>query len=254
MAGAGGGPAQEVAVALAWPGRTPERWATGAATSDGDGIRAAENTLVAVASAIRSSEAAEETANFLALTSRRPAGGSALAEVVTERGAPEVAAVAVASPSAGAAEENAIAVVPAGGEEAGADAGAPPPESSSSSLRQRRASASAAALRLRLGVASKASVAPALQPSEYAPRPLTSGEGAGCTAREIEALPSVSGQERARPGEGDVCVVCQEGIGGGETLYELHCLHVLHSGCTHGWLTRQNRCPLCGLPVVMCVE
>lgn len=254
VTGAVGGPNEEAAVALASAGRGPGGGAAGAAASYAAGSRAAESALVAVASPIRSSGAAEESAVALALTSRRAAGGPALAVVVTMRGASEVAAVPVASASAGAAEESADAVVPAGGEEAGADAGAPRPESSSRSLRRQRASASAAARRLRLGAASEASVEAALLPSEFAPRPLTSGVGAGCTAREIDALPLVSGQARARPGEGDVCVVCQEGIGGGDTLHELPCLHVLHPGCTHGWLTRQNRCPLCSLPVVMCVE
>lgn len=251
---AGGGPTQEAVFALASAGCGVEGGADAVMLSDGDGSGVAEGTIAAVPSVGNTSVAADGAAVSLAMTGRWAAVGSALAVPATSRGTTEAAAAAVASTDGAAAEGDAVGVVPAGDEQAGEDAGPSPHGYLSRSLRRQRASASAAALRVRHGAASEASVEAALVPYEYAPRPLTDSVGAGCTAREINALPVVSGQVRARPGEGDVCVVCQEGIGGGDTLCELPCLHVLHPGCTRGWLTRQNRCPVCSQPVVMCVE
>lgn len=249
---AGGGPAQEAVIALASAGRGVEGGADAAVLSDGDGSGVAEGAIAAVLSVGNISVDADRAAVSLAMPGRWAAVGSALAVPATSRGTAEVAAAAVASTDGAAAEEDAVGVVPAGDNKAGEGAGPSPHEYLSSSFRRQRASASAAALRVHLGAASEASVEAALVPYEYAPRPLTDSVGAGCTAREINALPLASGHVRARPGEGDVCDVCQEGNGGGDTLCELPCL--LHPGCTHGWLTRQNRCPVCSQPVVTCVE
>lgn len=198
----------------------------------------------------------------------RAAGEAAFATSSTAGGALKRAAVVVESAGGAEAQEETVAVPPVGGvaaegaavvvlvEDEGAAEGAAadsPAGPLSSRLRRQRARLAAEATRVRRGAATDASVEAALLPYEFAPGPAPSSTGDGCTPREISALRLVSGQVRARPGEGDVCVVCQEGIGGGDTLYELPCLHVLHPGCAHGWLSRQNRCPVCSRPAVMCV-
>lgn len=46
------------------------------------------------------------------------------------------------------------------------------------------------------------------------------------------------------PSYGD-CVVCLDGIGGGQTVRRLECGHAFHKGCIDKWLRQKACCPIC---------
>lgn len=220
---------------------------SGAAAGSGSAERGA------AAAASTSNGGAEDTAFAVSRMVGGVVGQAAAPVVPAGSGSAWDAAVAGPPVSGAAAEGAPVFGLAVDGEEV---AGAPIDSATgplSSRLRRQRARSVAEAARALRGAATDASVEAALLPYDHAPPSVASNMSDGCTPREISVLRVIPAQVRARPGEGDVCVVCQEVFGGGDTLYELSCLHVLHAGCTHGWLLRHNRCPVCSRSVVVSV-
>jgi len=75
----------------------------------------------------------------------------------------------------------------------------------------------------------------------------------GASRRAQVAAQGAQGLTRRRwpaGADGSACVVCQQPLAAGDTIWQLPCGHCeFHEACAHGWLQRRGACPVCRAPV-----